>query len=263
MDLSLKGKVALVAASSRGLGRAVAEELAAEGAALIICSRRAETINQTAKEIAAITGVEVLALPCDVSKADEIASLVKSGLDRFGRIDILVTNGGGPPAGPFESFSSEVWEAAAKQTLFSAIELARQVLPGMKERRWGRMLNITSIAVKQPVDNLILSNSLRAAVTGFARTLANEVASFGITVNNIMPGYTRTERVEELARMMAEKEGIAPAEFVARWEQEIPMRRLGEPREFAALAAFLVSERASYITGTSVQVDGGWIRSLL
>ena len=168
-----------------------------------------------------------------------------------------------PPAGQFESFRQEDWEAATRLLLFSAVELARNVLPGMKERRWGRILNITSIAVKQPVENLILSNSLRAAVTGFARTLANEVAPLGITVNNIMPGYTRTERVEELSRMMAEKEGISPAEFVARWEKEIPMRRLGEPREFAALAAFLVSERASYITGTSVPVDGGWIRALI
>jgi 3-oxoacyl-[acyl-carrier protein] reductase len=188
---------------------------------------------------------------------------VQSGSARFGHIDILVTNGGGPPAGPFESFSHEAWEAATRLTLFSAVELARQVLPGMKLRNWGRILNITSIAVKQPVDNLILSNSVRAAVTGFARTLANEVATFGITINNIMPGYTRTERIEELSRMMAEKQGITPAEFIARWEQEIPMRRLGEPREFAALAAFLVSERASYITGTSIPVDGGWIRSLL
>ncbi len=263
MDFGLKGKVALVAAASRGLGRAVATELAAEGAALVLCSRKAETINQTASEIATATGAEILALPCDVSKADEIAALVKSGIDRFGRIDILVTNGGGPPAGPFESFNLDAWEAATRLTLFSAVEMARQVLPGMKDRRWGRILNITSIAVKQPVDNLILSNSLRAAVTGFARTLANEVAAFGVTVNNIMPGYTRTERIEELARMMADKEGITSAEFIARWEKEIPMRRLGEPREFAALAAFLVSERASYITGTSIQVDGGWIRSLL
>jgi 3-oxoacyl-[acyl-carrier protein] reductase len=263
MDLGLKGKVALVAAASRGLGRAVAAELAAEGAALVICSRSAETISQTATEIATATGAEILALPCDVSKADEVARLVQSGSERFGHLDILVTNGGGPPAGPFESFSQEAWEAATRLTLFSAVELARQVLPGMKARGWGRILNITSIAVKQPVDNLILSNSLRAAVTGFARTLANEVASFGVTVNNIMPGYTRTERIEELSRMMAEKQGITPAEFIARWEQEIPMRRLGEPREFAALAAFLVSERASYITGTSIPVDGGWIRSLL
>ena len=133
----------------------------------------------------------------------------------------------------------------------------------MKERRWGRILNITSIAVKQPVDNLILSNSLRAGVTGFARTLANEVAQFGITVNNIMPGYTRTERVQELAHMIAVKQGITTEEFVTRWEQEIPMRRIGEPCEFAALAAFLVSERASFITGTSIPVDGGWIKSLI
>ena len=263
MDLGLKNKVALVAAASRGLGRAVAAELAAEGASLVICSRNAETINNTANEITKATGAEVLALAADVSQADDVVRLVRSGIERFDRIDILVTNSGGPPAGQFESFRQEDWEAATRLLLFSAVELARNVLPGMKERRWGRILNITSIAVKQPVENLILSNSLRAAVTGFARTLANEVAPLGITVNNIMPGYTRTERVEELSRMMAEKEGISPAEFVARWEKEIPMRRLGEPREFAALAAFLVSERASYITGTSVPVDGGWIRALI
>ena len=133
----------------------------------------------------------------------------------------------------------------------------------MRQRRWGRILNVTSIAVKQPIDNLMLSNSLRAGLTGFARTLANEVAADGVTVNNILPGYTRTERLEDLAQMMADKQGISPAEFRAKWEQEIPMGRLGEPREFAALAAFLVSERASYITGTSIQIDGGWIRSLL
>ena len=263
MDLGLKGKVALVAAASRGLGRAVAEELAAEGASLVLCSRDAGAINRTAIEIAKATGAAMLAESCEVSKPVDVARLVQSGIEHYGRIDILVTNAGGPPAGKFESLSQDQWEAATRLTLFSAIELARQVLPGMKERGWGRILNITSIAVKQPVDNLMLSNSLRAAVTGFARTLANEVATFGITVNNIMPGYTRTERVEELAGMMAEKEQITPAEFIARWEKEIPVRRLGEPREFAALAAFLVSERASYITGTSIPVDGGWIRGLL
>jgi 3-oxoacyl-[acyl-carrier protein] reductase len=263
MDLGLKNKVALVAAASRGLGRAVAEELAEEGAALVLCSRNGATINQTANEIAQATGANVLALAADVSNADDVARLVRSGVERFGRIDILVTNSGGPPAGQFESFSQQQWEAATRLLLFSAVEMARNVLPGMKERRWGRILNVTSIAVKQPVENLILSNSLRAAVTGFARSLANEVATFGITVNNIMPGYTRTERVEELSRMIAEKEGISPQEFVARWEKEIPMQRLGEPREFAALAAFLVSERASYVTGTSIPVDGGWIRALM
>jgi 3-oxoacyl-[acyl-carrier protein] reductase len=158
--------------------------------------------------------------------------------------------------------TQEQWEQAARLTLYSAIHLAREVLPGMKARRWGRILNITSIAVKQPVDNLLLSNSLRAGLTGFARTLANEVAADGVTVNNILPGYTRTERLQELAGMMADKLGISAGEFCGKWEAEIPMGRLGEPREFAAVAAFLVSERASYITGTSIQVDGGWIKSL-
>ena len=263
MDLGLKDKVALVAAASRGLGRAVAEELAAEGAALVLCAREPSTLAETAAAIADSTGAHVLAVPADVTDRDQIARVVQSGNERFGRIDILVTNAGGPPAGRFEQITREQWEQASHLTLFSAIELARQVLPGMKERRWGRILNITSIAVKQPVENLMLSNSLRAGLTGFARTLANEVAADGVTVNNILPGYTRTERLEELADMMAEKLDISAAEFRGKWEQEIPMGRLGEPREFAALAAFLVSERASYITGTSIQVDGGWIRSLL
>ena len=262
MDLGIKGKVALVAAASRGLGRAVAEELAAEGASLVLCARNQKTISETSEAISRATGASTLAIQADVSSRSDITKLVESAVERFGHIDILVTNGGGPPAGQFEQLSTEQWETAARLTLFSAIELARQVLPGMKARRWGRILNITSIAVKQPVDNLILSNSLRAGVTGFARTLANEVAADGITVNNILPGYTRTERVEELAEMMAQKEGITAVEFKAKWEREIPMRRLGEPREFAALAAFLVSEKASYITGTSIQVDGGWVRSI-
>lgn len=263
MDLGLKDKVALVAAASRGIGRAIAEELAAEGATLVICARDPSTLAETAAAIADSTGAHVLAVPADVTELDQIARLVQSGNERFGRIDILVTNAGGPPAGSFDQISHEQWEQATRLTLYSAIELTRQVLPGMRQRRWGRILNITSIAVKQPVDGLMLSNSLRAGLTGFARTLANEVAADGVTINNLMPGYTRTERVEELAQMMADKEGISAAEFRVKWEQEIPMRRLGEPRELAALAAFLVSERASYITGTSIQVDGGWIRSLL
>lgn len=263
MNLGLENKVALVAAASKGLGRAVAEELAAEGASLILCARGQEKLEETANQIAQATGASVLAVSADLSIVEDVLRVVNSGMEKFGRVDILVTNSGGPPAGKFESLTSEAWESATRLTLNSVLELTRRVLPAMKERRWGRILNITSIAVKQPVENLMLSNSLRAAVTGFARTLANEVAAYGITVNNIMPGYTRTERVEELAQMMAEKEGISPKEFIARWEREIPMQRLGEPREFAALAAFLVSERASYMTGTSIPVDGGWIRSLI
>ena len=263
MDLGLKDKVTLIAAGSRGLGRAVAEELAVEGASLLLCARDAKTLAEAAAAIADNTGAHVLAVPADVTVVNDIKRVVDAGNERFGRIDILVTNAGGPPAGRFEQLTREQWEQATRLTFFSAIELARQVLPGMKERHWGRILNITSIAVKQPVENLMLSNSLRAGLTGFARTLANEVAAEGITVNNILPGYTRTERLDELAQMMAEKQGISADEFRGKWEKEIPMGRLGEPREFAALAAFLVSERASYITGTSIQVDGGWIRSLL
>ena len=263
MDFGLKDKVALVAASSQGLGRAVAEELAAEGASLVLCARDSRTLTETAAAIAEKSNAHVLAVPADVTITEDIERLVQAGIERFGHIDILVTNAGGPPAGTFEQLTREQWEQAIRLTLLSAVELTRQVLPGMKERRWGRILNITSIAVKQPIENLLLSNSLRAGLTGFARTLANEVAPYGITVNNVMPGYTRTERLEELAEMMAEKQGISASEFRGKWENEIPMGRLGEPRELAAVVAFLASERASYVTGTSIQVDGGWIKSLL
>jgi 3-oxoacyl-[acyl-carrier protein] reductase len=262
VNLGLRGKVALVAAASRGLGRAVADELAAEGADLILCARDREPLERAAADIHAATGVAVLAEPTDVADPAAVERLVARGIDRFGRVDVLVTNAGGPPAGPFESLAPSMWEAATRLTLGSAVSLTRAVLPGMKTRRWGRIVNITSIAVKQPVDNLMLSNSLRAAVTGFARTLATEVAPFGVTVNNALPGYTRTERVEQLARA-TEARGGPSAEAVRRgWEAQIPMGRLGEAREFAALVAFLASERASYITGASVAVDGGWIRAL-
>ena len=263
MDLGLKAKVALVAASSKGLGRAVAEELAAEGASLILCARGADTLREVASGLRSRYGVPVHAIAADVSVRGEATRVIEEGRKAVGSIDILVTNSGGPPSGPFEATTPEQWEDATKLLLNSVLEFSRGVLPGMKERRWGRILNITSIAVKQPVEHLILSNSIRAAVTGFARTLANEMATLGITVNNILPGYTLTERVEELAEAVAKRDSISPEEAKARWEMQIPMRRIGDPREFAALAAFLVSERASYITGSSIAVDGGWIRSLL
>ena len=263
MDLGIRGKVALVAASSKGLGRAVAEELAAEGTHLVMCARGKETLEQTAELIRQKTGVKVVAVAADVSDPADVARVVKAAFDELGRVDILVANSGGPPSGPFESFTLEMWDAATRLLLKSAVELTRAVLPGMKERRWGRILNVTSIAAKQPIEGLMLSNSLRAAVIGFARTLANEVAPFGVTVNNLLPGYTRTDRVQELARAAGGKAGVSNTDIVSKWEMEIPMGRLGEPREFAALAAFLASERASYITGSSIAVDGGWIRSLL
>ncbi len=253
--------MALVAASSRGLGRAIAEELAREGASLVICARGPDALEAT-REALERSGAELLAVPADVSVEADLDRLVSAAYDRFGRVDVVVTNAGGPPSGRFDDLPWSAWEDAVAMTLRGTVELVRRVLPGMRERKWGRVLNVTSIAAKQPVSGLMLSNSLRAAVTGFARTLADEEARNGITVNNILPGYTRTERVEQLATRTAERQGVSVDEALKGWESEIPMGRLGEPREFAALAAFLASERASYITGQSIAVDGGWIRAL-
>jgi 3-oxoacyl-[acyl-carrier protein] reductase len=263
MDLGIRGKVALVAAASRGLGRAIAFELAREGAKVVMCARTRHALEAARAEIVAETGAEIHAVVADVSVREQIAMLVTEATTTFGQVDILVTNAGGPPAGSFETHAWDTWERAVNLTLRSAVELTRAVLPGMRARRWGRVIHVTSIAVKQPVDNLMLSNSVRSAVTGFARTLANEVAADGVTVNCVLPGYTRTERVEELADANAAKEGLTRRDVLARFEREIPMKRLGEPDEFAAMATFLASERASYITGQSIVVDGGWIRSLL
>jgi 3-oxoacyl-[acyl-carrier protein] reductase len=263
MDLGLTGRVALVGGSSRGLGYAVARELAAEGCALVICARDGDALESARSGIVEDTGAEVLGVVADLSDPEAVRVVTAAAFDAFGHVDVLVTNTGGPPAGAFESHSPGAWSRAVAQNLDSVLNLTRAVLPSMKQRRWGRIVNITSIAVKQPVDGLILSNSVRAAVTGFARTLANEVATFGITVNNVMPGYTRTERLEQLAAHNATSRGTSAADAYAQWEREIPMGRLGEPSEFAALVAFLASERAAYITGTSIPVDGGWIRALL
>ena len=230
---------------------------------MTMCARGADSLRAAADDIRKKTGAKVLDVAADVSDPSAIERVTAAAFSEFGRIDILVTNSGGPPSGPFESHSPQAWSDAANLLLMSTVNLTRAVLPGMKERRWGRILNVTSIAAKQPVEGLMLSNSLRAGVIGFARTLANEVARFGITVNNLLPGYTRTDRVEQLARTAGEKTGGDAKDAFAKWEKEIPMGRLGEPREFAALAAFLASERASYITGSSIAVDGGWIRSLL
>jgi len=263
VDLGIRGKVALVAASSRGLGRAVAEELAAEGVNLVLCARGEAALRDTADALRRSTSVRVVEVVADLAEPAGVERVVGAATRELGRVDILVTNGGGPPAGPFESHSADAWRDAVRGTLDSVVNLARAVLPGMKERRWGRIVNVTSIAVKQPVDNLILSNSVRAAVTGLARTLANEVAPFGITVNNVMPGYTLTKRLDELAERNAALRGTTSEAERAVWEREIPMARLGEPREFGAMVAFLASERASYTTGASIPVDGGWIRALL
>lgn len=263
MDLKLKGRVALVGGGSRGLGRAIAEELLREGTAVAIASRDAAELDNTAKALAAATGGNVVALPTDLSQDGAAEALVNRTREALGPIDILVTNQGGPPPGPFETHDAAAWANAYKLLLDSVVAQVRAALPDMKQRGFGRIITITSIAVKQPNEGLILSNSLRAGVTGLAKSLANELAPHGITVNNVMPGYTRTERLVDLAADIGRRKGISEAEAFAAWENQIPMGRIGEPRELAALVAFLASARASYITGTSIPVDGGWIRSLL
>jgi 3-oxoacyl-[acyl-carrier protein] reductase len=261
MDLGLRDRVAVVASSSKGLGRAVAETLAAEGARVVLCARGADALDDACRAIEA-SGGRCRGVVADVSSPADVTRVVAEAESAFGPVEILVTNSGGPKSGRFETLTPEDWDAAARLLLSSAVGFARAVLPGMRARKWGRIINVASIAAKQPVDGLMLSNSLRAGVIGFARTLAAEVAADGITVNNLLPGYTRTDRVVQLSGQMAASGGITPDEVVRRWEADIPMRRLGEPREFAALAAFLASEQAGYVTGQSIAVDGGWIRGL-
>jgi 3-oxoacyl-[acyl-carrier protein] reductase len=253
MELGLKNKVAFVAGSSQGLGRSVALELAKEGAQLVICGRNADTIQLAEAEIKA-TGAKVLALVGDLSIAGDREYLIATTLREFNRVDILVTNTGGPPPGKFESFTQQDWDNAVQLLLSSAVGLVRGFLPGMKERNWGRIIAITSQAVKQPVNNLILSNSIRSSVAGLMKTLANELGEYNITVNNVMPGYTQTAR---LAKLLEANPSMLAA------KKEIPLGRFGQPEEFAAAVTFLASERASYITGVSLAVDGGWIKGTL
>lgn len=262
MDLGLKGRSALVCGSSQGIGRAIADALAAEGADVVISGRSAEKLERVRREMVDATGANVAIAAGDLTDPAGVEAVVAAALSAFGRIDVAVTNTGGPPSGPFESHSAETWRRAIEQNLESVVNVVRAVLPGMKERQWGRIVNVTSISVKQPVAGLILSNSIRAAVTGFARTVANEAAPFGVTVNNLLPGFTRTERLVELGQAVAGRTGSTVEEVYAGWEREIPMGRLAEPPELGSLAAFLCSERAGYVTGQSIAVDGGWIKGL-
>jgi 3-oxoacyl-[acyl-carrier protein] reductase len=263
MDLGIAGKVAVVAGSSQGLGRAIADALAAEGAHVVINSRSADKLEVVKAQLIAAHGGRVEAVASNLSEEAGANDLIAAAEATFGQVDILVTNTGGPPAGMFEEHSVAVWREAIAQNFESVVNLVRAALPGMKERRWGRIVNVTSISVKQPVEGLILSNSLRAGVTGFAKTISNEVGRFNVTVNNVLPGYTRTERLIHLADSVSARDAKTTTEVYDGWASEIPLGRLAEPEELAAVAAFLCSEQASYVTGQSIAVDGGWIKGLI
>ncbi len=263
MDLGLAGRVAIVAAASKGLGRAVACELAREGAKVTVCARSEPNLAAAVEEIRQQTGRTVGSEAVDVSDAGAVERFVEGVGRRFGRVDICVINAGGPPSKPFLDTSAEEWRAAVELLLMSAVSFARAVLPRMQKNGWGRLITMTSMSVKQPIDGLMLSNSLRAGVTGMARTLANEFGPHGITVNNVCPGYTLTERLESLLEGQARREGVSREQIFSQVASRIPVGRIGRPEEFAAVVAFLASERASYINGATIPVDGGYVRSLL
>ena len=262
MQMGIKGRTALVGGGSQGLGLAVARGLAAEGCNLALCARSEASLNQAAQAISAEFGVEVLAQPVDLAAPGAAAGFAQAAAERFGRVDILVNNAGGPPAGNFLSLDEAAWRQAVELTLLSALAMTRTLLPAMMANGWGRVINMTSVSVRQPLPGLILSNSVRAAVVGWAKTLADEVGASGVTVNNVLPGWIHTERVERLLKHREETEGISREQALSAVVAGIPLGRLGRPEEFADLVVFLASERAAYINGASYLIDGGLHRGL-
>lgn len=262
MDLGLKDRVAIVAASSQGLGKAVALGLAREGAKLALCARTESALETAADEIRRETGAEILTRAIDVTVHEDVRHFVADTAAHFGRLDICVANAGGPPPKTFAETTLEDWLAASDLNLMSTVCFAKSALPIMQERRWGRFITITSVAVKQPIDGLILSNSIRAGVSGLVKSLANEYGPYNILVNNVCPGYTATARLLGLGATLAGRRGVTQQEIEEGWAKQAALQRIGQPEEFANVVVFLASERASFVTGVSVQVDGGFVRGL-
>jgi len=263
MNLGIKDKTALVTASSRGLGKAIALQLSREGAKLAICARGEQDLLRTKKEIVERAGGQILAHPADVTDKTQVKKLFTHVVDIYGTVDILICNAGGPPSGMADDFGLDDYLKALKQNLLSTVNLCYEAIPHMKKQKWGRIVNLTSVSAKQPIENLILSNTARAGVLGFSKSLSNQLAPFGITVNSVCPGYTRTERVENLAKSFEEAGKGSVQNFFQNIEKVIPMGRLGRPYEIASAVVFLCSEAASFITGVALQVDGGYVKSIV
>jgi 3-oxoacyl-[acyl-carrier protein] reductase len=264
MELGLQDKVAIVMAASKGLGRACATALAAEGARVTIGARSTQALDATAQEIQKATRSRVLAIPTDVTKAEDVEAIVAATVGEFGRIDILINNAGGPPAGNFASFGDAQWQAAFELNLLSTVRLVRLVLPHMRKTGSGRIITIVSTSVKQPIDGLLLSNAIRSGVVGLAKTLSVELAPDNITVNNVCPGRILTDRLRQIYHINERvQQGVSEEAVLKEMAQDVPMGRVGMPEELGALVAFLASQQAAYITGTTIQVDGGLVRSLL
>ena len=261
MDLSIKGKNAIVCASSQGLGKSAAVDLAKEGVNLAICSRNKDKINLVKEEIEQTSDVKVVAIEADLSSEKDISALFQEAKKELKTIDILINNNGGPPPSTFEELTDEDWQKTFNSTMMSAIRLSKLVLPDMKKNKWGRIINISSVSVKTPVNGLFLSNSIRMGVLGWAKALSDEVAPHGITVNSVCPGTTKTERIEQILNAQSESSGKDKSEIEEAMANSIPMLRIGEASDLSALIAFLASEKASYMTGLAVQVDGGSART--
>jgi 3-oxoacyl-[acyl-carrier protein] reductase len=265
MDLGLRGRVALVCAASQGLGKAAALGFAREGAHVVICSRQKKALTLAADEIRAAVNqspVQVVPVVADLTKPRQVAAVVARAMKLFGRIDVLVTNAGGPPVGAFADLDDATWEKGMALTLMSTVRCIRAVLPHMQKRKWGRIINITSIAAKQPINDLIISSSLRPGILGLSRVLASQYAKEGILINSVAPGFMRTARMEQIGATRAREAGITMDDFFLKQSRDIPMQRYGEPEELANVIVFLGSERASYLTGSTVSVDGGLMKGL-
>jgi 3-oxoacyl-[acyl-carrier protein] reductase len=262
MDFGLKDKTVLITASSTGIGKAVAELFAQEGCKIAISSRSKENLLSAANELKEKYSFEPFWSVCDLNKQKDIENTFSAVVAHFGTVDILVNNCGGPVPGSFQQLEEEDWNAAYEQVLLSVVRFSKLVLPGMMANNWGRIINLTSISVKQPIDNLVLSNSLRAGVTGLTKSLSNEVAKFNITVNNVATGMTLTGRLYELAVVEAKEKGKSHEEILVEMAKRVPLNRLARPEEIASAVVFLSSKQASYVTGNTIQVDGGYVKSI-